>query len=51
MKSPNQHANASQGHESTTAEAAMNPQNHYPAKELWDSRRFHSDLPQLPDYL
>jgi hypothetical protein len=35
MKAPDQRVNADPGPESTTAEAAMNPQTHYPAKRLW----------------
>jgi hypothetical protein len=35
------------GQESTTAEAAMNPQTHYPAKRLWTQGRKVHDLPLM----
>jgi hypothetical protein len=38
------------GQESTTAEAAVNPQIHYPAKRLWTQGEVH-DLPLLQEYL
>ncbi len=31
-----------------TAEAAMDPQPHYPANRLWTQQEIHSDLSQLP---
>src|SRR5258708_1443845 len=47
INAPNQHANARPGQESITAEAAMNPQIHYPASRLWIQGEIHRDLPQL----
>jgi hypothetical protein len=46
-ENPGHRANDAPGSESTTAEAAIDPQIHYPAKRCGTQEETHSDLPQL----
>ncbi|MGB8844195.1 MAG: hypothetical protein WCC73_00820, partial [Terracidiphilus sp.] len=50
-KNPGHRANGEPGPESTTAEAAMNPQIHYQAKGCGTQEEKSHDLPQLPNIL